>query len=638
MKKHVFFIINLLMVTTFFLPALTEIDTLIGFRGYFKIGSWFPLRVSVENTEAALTGNLEIAVSSSDNYLDDSTELHYRIPLEMSANSKKTYTVNIPGFPTLSKLTIAIRRAGEAEDSLLMQKEIPLQGRGIEDDFLVVLSRATVLDFLYSTEGFNSDGRMEIVYPHPSQLPDEWSAYHSVGILAIHDTNLRQLTAEQLETVVSWVSSGGRIIFIGGRHLFNYMPQQFADILPVTLTGLLPLAESSSLDDFFGEPVAGSEQLLLTASRYKQGRIILEEDGIPLIAAHDIGKGSVYFFAFDFTQPPFTSRRSAEITQSYFHVSSDYRIDIPLKTSQSAFDSTERAALTDIDLKLYPGLHTAALILLPYAAAVILSFFLIKKYKWQKKIFSISLVGIPLLFSVLILVVFSPLLSHDAGVLIRLDSVSGSIENPYNHLSSTIIISGIKQNTVAVDIGVKRQFIPDPDLKVKTEIKNGRLRIRGLSLRPWRGVQLQSFGMAENQLAVSGGTAGSPLSISNRYGTRIEDLMLISGGRLYRLGDLPAGEMMTSHEMFDPDNLIDLTDFSRKTFSGSKPEQQLKHNYVKLRLQGRSAAAAGQQPSPELIGWIREKGSPSGQLAYLRRAVLTVLQKDVPFHKVRAVQ
>ncbi len=637
MKKQALFIAIFLLFLTFFLPALTEIDTLIGFRGYFKIGSWFPLRVSVENTEAPLFGRLEISVSSSDKYLDDSITLNYSIPIEISSNAKKTFSVNIPGFPTLSSLTIGIRKRGEPEGSYVIKKEIPLQGRGIEDNFLLVLSRGTVLDFLYSTEGFNSDGRLEIVYPHPSQLPEDWPAYNSVGTIAIHDTDLRQLTVKQIESVVSWVSSGGRIIFIGGRHFFDYMPPQFAEIMPVSLSGLVPLSENKSLDDFFGEPVSETEQILITASLYKQGRILLEEDGMPLIAVHEAGRGSVYFFAFDFTQSPFRSRRSAEIIQNYFHVTPEQKISIPLKTSQSAFENTELSVLTDIDLKTYPGLLTAALLLLPYAAAVGLSYLLFSKYKGGIKYFIIFLTGIPLICSVLILIVFAPMLSHDAGALLRLDSISGSIGNPYNHVSSNIIVSGIKQNDIAVEIGMNRQFIPASDLNVTAEIDRGNLLIRDIELQPWKGVQLQSVGMEKNELSILGGS-GTPSGIRNNSDERLEDLVLISGGHLFTAGALPAGGTLRLEDMTGPGARLSPSSLRPDAFSGSKTEQQLKYNYVMLRVQEHIVKESGQPFSPLLIGWMRRESNNPVNVSYLTTAALTVLQMDVPNDIRKAVQ
>ncbi|GAF96318.1 unnamed protein product, partial [marine sediment metagenome] len=67
----------------------------IGFEGFYRIGSWTPVRVFLENRGPSLEGTLLIKAAKGDPFEQDPTEIIYSTPVFLPSSSRKLYQVNV---------------------------------------------------------------------------------------------------------------------------------------------------------------------------------------------------------------------------------------------------------------------------------------------------------------------------------------------------------------------------------------------------------------------------------------------------------------------------------------------------------------------------------------------------------------
>ena len=116
--------------------------------------------------------------------------------------------------------------------------------------------------------------------------------------MLFNDIDTGQLTADQLTALQSWVNTGGQLIITGGPG-WQKTAVAFADMLPVTLTGSESADDLPALRQAFAQPFRDSGPYLLAASSLRNGDLLYHQDGLPLLARQDWGRGSVYFLALD---------------------------------------------------------------------------------------------------------------------------------------------------------------------------------------------------------------------------------------------------------------------------------------------------------------------------------------------------
>src|SRR5512145_2832789 len=68
-------------------PAVT-LSVEAGLDGYYRVGRWLPLRVELENTEAAIDGRVEVVLPGS-----GGGEVTYRYPVHLPTQSRKQITL-----------------------------------------------------------------------------------------------------------------------------------------------------------------------------------------------------------------------------------------------------------------------------------------------------------------------------------------------------------------------------------------------------------------------------------------------------------------------------------------------------------------------------------------------------------------
>ena len=140
----------------------------IGFDGFYRIGSWTPVRVFLENQGPSLGGTLLIKVATGNPLEQDATEITYSIPVFLPTSSRKLYQVNLLLETDVYPLLVSLI----SEKENLLKKEIPIQPFYMDKGFILVVNKTQAgFDFLTKAK---IERTRQVLYTDPNKLPGQW--------------------------------------------------------------------------------------------------------------------------------------------------------------------------------------------------------------------------------------------------------------------------------------------------------------------------------------------------------------------------------------------------------------------------------------------------------------------------------
>lgn len=266
-----------------------DVDAIVGFSGVFRAGSWTPVHVTISNLGQDVDGELRIDIERGDRFGPDRFTVSYRRDAELVSGASKAFSFVVPIDTTVYPLRIVVTD-GEA---VAHDESFELLGRSVPARLAIVLARRPNLDFLLPL--YNSRDRrvLDVVYPLPSYLPEEWQGYGAVDLIVIHDARLQELTERQVVALRDWVASGGRLVVSGGAHFGPADAQTLAPLADFATTGITitTVAEAGLLEA--GLPVDPSERTAqVVATSFARAGSRLERI--------ELGRGDVVVLPFDY--------------------------------------------------------------------------------------------------------------------------------------------------------------------------------------------------------------------------------------------------------------------------------------------------------------------------------------------------
>jgi hypothetical protein len=274
-------------------------DALVGFNGTVREGRFAPLILSVENPGQRLHVLISLTVTwGSLRGRPPGLTMTREAVLDEGSTSRLPFIIP---FPHNIRTIHAAVSSGAVEVGSL----------DIEPRSLIVAGRIVVgvasdlsLDVISALGG--SEGSLRVVYPRMDDLPRSWAGYDGVDALVVHDTYFRQLRSDQVEAMKRWVLSGGVLVFTGGAAALQHEAAGFHDLLPVRIKGLTQRAG-------IFQPVRGGAprrvpgRLELADAEVTRGKVLAADGSLPLLVQRSLGRGKVWFLAFDPTAQPLAS-------------------------------------------------------------------------------------------------------------------------------------------------------------------------------------------------------------------------------------------------------------------------------------------------------------------------------------------
>ncbi len=271
-------------------------EVTVGFDGIFRLEKWTPIQIILNNEGEDIIGEITAEVTEGIQYKDNLLVSSYSQLVILPSRSRKRYVLYVPLNQFNHPLRIKLTSAGR----ILLNGQINLRSLQTDLDIVLVLSEEEAglnfLSFFFP--------QLRITYSKVGQLPDKWKGYEGLKAIIIGDVSLRNLTTAQEVALERWVYQGGTLVVTGSADLSRFGKTSPGDLLPVTIIGTEILSHLNSLEENYDQKLNIDSDFVVYNSKLREGRIILKEGDIPILAEVKRGWGRVAFLALDYEHSP----------------------------------------------------------------------------------------------------------------------------------------------------------------------------------------------------------------------------------------------------------------------------------------------------------------------------------------------
>ncbi len=276
-------------------PSDLVVKAEAGFAGQARIGSWIPVYVEIENPGGDITASVSITFNDQRGY--GATQLVQDVHLPQG--SRKRVVMRAPVNEMLRHLEVTVTYDGKTATA-----RAPLQTHPMDNLLCGVLSSDSVAMSHLGTVALPMS-KVAVVSLDADTLPDEMSVIKALDVIIISDFDSAQLSSTQLETLRSWVASGGVLVTAGGPMWQKSLKPLPEELMPVDVHGSVLV---DSLDELaaLGEREFGvSGPYPVSTATLKDGSMLMaEQELIPILVQRQYGSGRVLYFAADLTLDP----------------------------------------------------------------------------------------------------------------------------------------------------------------------------------------------------------------------------------------------------------------------------------------------------------------------------------------------
>src|SRR6266540_338549 len=528
-----------------------------GFDGIGKVGGWMPIEVDVRNDGPDINGEVQITVSDSSvsrggTYTRAPTL--YTAPAILPRRSHKRLTLEVELRAPGQRIQARLIEGG----TVISEQDVPLTRVAAGDLLCGVLSRSgSAFDFLLSLELPPPLRRARIAHLEVTDLPNRPQLLASLDCLILDNISTAAMLQGQKDALSAWVSGGGLLVVIGGPTWQKTVTALPADLLPVKLTGLASLDDLGALADFGREPIPDAGPWLVSQASLTDGNAVVEQSGLPLIAAARRGSGTVMYLAIDPSMEPLRSWAGTPGLWRYVlaHGAGGAGFGASVASSFVGWGRIPRNALVDISMLGGPTAGWMLLALFGFAVLVgplnYLFLHRIGRLGW-------SVVTIPLLSGLAAVGTFTMAsAARESEVIVnKVSLVRGNRQAPAYGRTYVSVFSrqqatyDIRANETALLSGL---FYPFPRDST-AEGQNWALKVSGGPAPAVSDLQLGAGTLgtfqADGQLPLPGRLdsdlriEGRQLvgTITNGLGAPMYDAVLIVDYQVTRIGDFKAGE------------------------------------------------------------------------------------------------
>lgn len=184
-------------------PITMAVEPLLG--GLVRAGAWAGVRVSIQNDGPAVSGELRVASAAQ----GGST---YAIAVELAPGARQQHVLYAPSPPIGNRLTVSLV-SGPTEH---VRTTVQLRAIGAATRNVVLVAERPEALVGAIRLGMAEARQAEFVAAGPEDLPTHAEAWASMDVLVWHDTDPGRLDAAQLESLQTWLVTGGDLIILAG--------------------------------------------------------------------------------------------------------------------------------------------------------------------------------------------------------------------------------------------------------------------------------------------------------------------------------------------------------------------------------------------------------------------------------------
>jgi hypothetical protein len=270
-----------------------------GLAGLSKPGRWLTVRAIVANEGPPLDGELRIGSRPGLDAL-------YTQRVQLATHARKLLTFQIPGPTSSAELRLTLR-VGEIDVSV---RDVPVRMLSPNDFMVGVMTDDGVVP-----SGLGAVRRggnpVAVAQLTPTELPAEPLGFQALDALVIRQASTDRLTPEQRAALRSWIEQGGQLIVTGGPGWRRSM-DGLDELLPVQGLWTRQVKHLRALGYYAGVTPPEEDVLVTLGSPVEGARVLLIQEGVPLIAERWIGLGRVTYLGPDPGLEPFRSWPAAD--------------------------------------------------------------------------------------------------------------------------------------------------------------------------------------------------------------------------------------------------------------------------------------------------------------------------------------
>jgi hypothetical protein len=279
-----------------FSAAEVLIEPRIGFRGLFQLGHPFPVEVELSNSDRPVEGILEIQVWKGGPAKGGSPyPFFYRKELFLSAQSRKNVQLTVDPDFISRPLTITFTTpAGK------VSREVDLRRYFSPAPVMLLLSESNTRPQI----PLGSASSSRLISISLAELPADPRALLGVSTLILYDQPLRELSRSQASALETWLMAGGRIVILASLNTGVYQEANINRFLPVRVTGVKKIPHFEGVRRGSGERASVITDVWAQDAKVVTGRVIIENQGSPILVESVRGKGRIVYLALDVGRQP----------------------------------------------------------------------------------------------------------------------------------------------------------------------------------------------------------------------------------------------------------------------------------------------------------------------------------------------
>lgn len=297
MKRTIWIILAILVSLTWArAPAAAQstgptMRVTVGFDGYCHTSSWCPVYVVLSNEGADIEGELRITNGANEADV-------YACRVALPVHSRKGYLLYVPPDDSSSRLTVQLL----AEKEALSSQQVTVSWLNEQARLYGIASGdPSALNFLNDVTPVGWEAA--VAHLDLETLPSNALIWEGLDVLILNDVDTTLLSGEQRRALETWVAHGGHLIVGGGAGAARTI-SGVTDLLPVAVGGTRSVDDLWALNERLDATLApGPYAVAETVLR--DGKALIEQEDLILLARRDYGAGKVDFLAFDAGLNPF---------------------------------------------------------------------------------------------------------------------------------------------------------------------------------------------------------------------------------------------------------------------------------------------------------------------------------------------
>lgn len=282
--------------------AGVEMSVAFGFDGLFRPGYWTPVRVTVTNHGTPMEAAVHVVTRHGSPIASLSHTTAYAQKLYLPTDVPIAVEVYALLSNAFHPLRVELR---DAQGRVLAMTTLDVQRSAIDGAIVVAFDPggsawswlAEQLGSVVTLRGQRAGVHVAYVRS-PQEVPSSWLAYHAVTAVAVSGSfPLGALSEAQQQALARWIEAGGTVIWAGGFRTDAARSPLFATHSPVRPTGLIRRVPAALGPAY--PPVSGGLDLVVWDGVPAEGSLLVQSEGVPLVARRRIGRGNAFYIAFD---------------------------------------------------------------------------------------------------------------------------------------------------------------------------------------------------------------------------------------------------------------------------------------------------------------------------------------------------